>query len=157
MGRPRAGRGPAPWQKRAEAIRAEGVHVLDCGGVLWFGFRSIQNCLERGRLRLPLCSDHVSPLFLQGIPPSLRPAVWSQISGANDKKAKHQPNHYTRMITLGEGSRFRRQIDLASSCARIPGKAGSRGCDALCSTIPRHLTVATCKAQLLRVSPSPTL
>ncbi|KAK9867521.1 hypothetical protein WJX84_007024 [Apatococcus fuscideae] len=49
----------------------------------------------------------------RGIPPSIRPWAWPEISGANQRKHEHQAGYYALMVRQGEaGSECAHQIDL---------------------------------------------
>lgn len=63
-------------------------------------------------------------LALQGVPPTLRPWVWMEVSGAAAKKAAvKSSNYFTNMALAGERSPFLKEIDQVCGgmlrCSRV--------------------------------------
>ena len=66
---------------------------------------------------------------MQGIPPSIRPWAWPEISGANQRKHEHQAGYYALMVRQGEaGSECAHQIDLVSAVSPPPHSPHTLSC-----------------------------
>lgn len=66
---------------------------------------------------------------LQGVPPELRPAVWLELSSANERRQRHQPAYYADAAMKGAESQYAHQIELVGGAGRgrwVLG-AGPRG------------------------------
>ena len=53
--------------------------------------------------------------LLPGVPVTMRPWVWLEVSGAAKKKAAHAANYYSIMVKAGETSPFAKEIEQVRS------------------------------------------
>ncbi|KIY99590.1 TBC1 domain family member 2A [Monoraphidium neglectum] len=98
-----------PHNVVAQAVR------LQCDGAALRAERAWAPYIQEGRLP----SEHkLKDMVRLGVPPTLRPWVWMEASGAAAKRAAFSPSYYTSMALAGEKeSPHLKQIDQDVKCA----------------------------------------